>query len=348
MGLSGLVGSGAAKGLEEILTQQLLEARFKEQRRAQQAQEAQNQQRIDLATRNQEFDERNREEDVQQSAIGDMRAQGDKMDARMSRLQGEEDKADQRTRIAGLLKRIPNPAGQLAAELEMDGVNLSAGQLEPPVDREAERKRALGDYEDRKKIDARYRESDEGGQGQVIDTVDADGNPVKRFASRDELKGGVKMAARPRVVTGAERQAKNYYERAAEAHEMVKALEPEVAKMNLGGQARMEYAPNWLQSETGQLYRQSQRAFTEARLRKESGAAIPPHEYDNDSRTYFAQPGDVPAVQAQKRKAREIVLSGIKNEARRAIAEHQTGDPESGGPNEMTFVRDANGKLVKK
>jgi hypothetical protein len=76
-----------------------------------------------------------------------------------------------------------------------------------------------------------------------------------------------------------------------------------------------------MQSDLGQQYRQAQRAFTEARLRKESGAAIPNTEFENDAKTYFAQPGDTPATITQKESARAKLLEGLGYSAGKAYEE---------------------------
>jgi hypothetical protein len=81
--------------------------------------------------------------------------------------------------------------------------------------------------------------------------------------------------------------------------------------MTLGQQAQLQYAPNILQSSQQQKYRQAQRQFTEARLRADSGAAVPDGEYQQDAQTYFAQPGDTPEVLEQKRIARQQVLDAM-------------------------------------
>src|SRR5262245_19583240 len=140
--------------------------------------------------------------------------------------------------------------------------------------------------------------------------VQVDVNGVPTWVPRSQAAG--KPAAQaPRAVTGAERQSLAFYNRGRKALEDIAPLEEAIAGKNLAGQARLEFAPNWLQSEENQQYRQAQRAFTEARLRKESGAAIPESEFKNDARTYFAQPGDTPQVLAQKKEAREAVLQGL-------------------------------------
>lgn len=130
-----------------------------------------------------------------------------------------------------------------------------------------------------------------------------------------------------RPATESERRAYGFYNRARGATEDAEKLEDKIVKLGLAGQTRLRLAPNILQSETGQLYLQAQRAFTEARLRKDSGAAIPAFEYENDARTYFAQPGDTKETLAQKRRARINLLKSLYKEAGKAV-EGET-DPET-------------------
>jgi len=136
------------------------------------------------------------------------------------------------------------------------------------------------------------------------------------------IAAGNKPAKPP---TGAERTALGFYVRANEALGDAAQFEDKVAKTGLMGQARLQWAPNMLQTEEQQLYRQAQRAFTEARLRKESGAAIPENEYKNDAKTYFAQPGDKPEVIDRKRARRSSVLESLRTGSGRAYAEY-TGE----------------------
>lgn len=129
----------------------------------------------------------------------------------------------------------------------------------------------------------------------------------------EENAGGqiVGRQTAPRPVTGQDRQTLAFYNRAKEADAIAAPLDDQIAKMSLIEQAGLQYLPNFLQTKAGQNYRQAQRAFTEARLRKESGAAVPESEYQNDAKTYFAQPGDTPEVLAQKKAGRQEVLDGI-------------------------------------
>lgn len=112
-----------------------------------------------------------------------------------------------------------------------------------------------------------------------------------------------------------------FYMRAADAVETLAGIEKDIKDLGLAGQAWQKFAPNFMQTQLGQTYEQAQRQFTEARLRKDSGAAIPEHEYVNDKRTYFVQPGDTNETLERKRKAREVLISALKNESGRAYTQ---------------------------
>ena len=162
---------------------------------------------------------------------------------------------------------------------------------------------------------------------------------------------GKPAAQAARAVTGQERQALAFYNRAQKATEDIAApdksgtsLEDRVSKSGVATQIGLQYAPNMLQTQDMQAYRQAQRAFTEARLRKESGAAIPTGEYENDAKTYFAQPGDDAATIEQKRKARAVVLDGLKFGSGKAYDEYYGQAPSNGGTGTIR-ARDPQGKL---
>lgn len=165
----------------------------------------------------------------------------------------------------------------------------------------------------------------------IVQVMGPQGTPI--WVKKSQAVGQPAAQA-PRAVTGAERQSLSYYNRAKQATDDISPIEEQIAKSGLGAQLQLQHAPNMLQNQTQQSYRQAQRAFTEARLRKESGAAIPTAEYENDARTYFAQPGDTPQTMEQKRKARGVVLEGLKFSSGKAYNEFYgeagaTGKPTS-------------------
>lgn len=113
-------------------------------------------------------------------------------------------------------------------------------------------------------------------------------------------------------------RSRTFYERASGANDVFLDIEKQIAAKGFFSRLWMTAGPEILQSELGRLYLASQKQFTEARLRKDSGAAIPPSEFENDKRMYFPQPGDSDAVIAQKRNARQIVLQALEREGKAA------------------------------
>lgn len=72
---------------------------------------------------------------------------------------------------------------------------------------------------------------------------------------------------------------------------------------------------NFMQSGDFQKNSQAERNFVNAILRKESGSAINPSEFDSAAKQYFPQPGDTADVIAQKAVNRSTVINGLRREA---------------------------------
>lgn len=81
--------------------------------------------------------------------------------------------------------------------------------------------------------------------------------------------------------------------------------------LSLGSQLDVKL-PTLLQSEAGQRYKQAKDEFINAALRRESGAAIQPSEYERYDKIYFAVPGNNAAVIKQKQEARRRVVAGFR------------------------------------
>lgn len=161
----------------------------------------------------------------------------------------------------------------------------------------------------------------------AVEWVTRNGHPVqirKGTAQPGDVPYEPTQTRRP---IGIERSALAFYNRGKQASDEIanSGYEEQYAKANLLTQAQGSM-PNILQTDAQQKYRQAQRTFTEARLRKESGAAVPQSEYDNDARTYFAVPGDSTQVIAQKRAMRQGVLDGLAFQAGPAYEEYY-GEP---------------------
>lgn len=117
--------------------------------------------------------------------------------------------------------------------------------------------------------------------------------------------------ARPKV---SEAAALTFFGRAQKAEEDLDTIADSITKMGVWDRGRLAYTSDWAnftRSEAMQKYLQAQRAFTEARLRKDSGAAIPEQEFENDRKMYFVQPGDTPETIEQKRRGRGQILAGL-------------------------------------
>lgn len=149
--------------------------------------------------------------------------------------------------------------------------------------------------------------------------IGPDGRAV--LVPRSEAAGKAPANVKEQTSTGPQKRTFQFFQRATQAEDDLAKVEEKISGLGLVGQTRLKYAPNFAQTDDGQLYDQAQRAFTEARLRKDSGAAIPDHEYANDRKTYFAEPGDTPAKLEQKRRARANILSSLAFESGRAVSE---------------------------
>jgi len=82
-----------------------------------------------------------------------------------------------------------------------------------------------------------------------------------------------------------------------------------------GFKAGVPGAGNYMVGPEYQMGEQAKRDFVNAILRRESGAAISPSEFDNANRQYFPQPGDSQEVIDQKARNRMIALEGVQRSA---------------------------------
>lgn len=175
--------------------------------------------------------------------------------------------------------------------------------------------------------------------GPLESVIGPDGTPI--LMTRTQALGRRRASGSDKAASGLEKRALNFFNRAKQADEDVEPIEADIAKLSLAGQARLQWAPNFAQTQLGQVYTQAQRAFTEARLRKDSGAAIPPHEYAADKQTYFAQPGDSPDTLAQKRRGRAAVLASLGFESGQALSEFLGGPDDAKAVVESYKIRSA-------
>jgi hypothetical protein len=82
-----------------------------------------------------------------------------------------------------------------------------------------------------------------------------------------------------------------------------------------------------VRSKEAQKQEQAERNFINAVLRRESGAAISPSEFENAAMQYFPRLGDSPETLAQKRQNRETVIGSFSTEGSRAL--EKMSEPKS-------------------
>ena len=105
------------------------------------------------------------------------------------------------------------------------------------------------------------------------------------------------------------------YLRLADSERTFSELEDHIKNLGTLGQAYYDKAPYAMQPDNNKALQNAQRRFTEARLRKESGAVIAPHEFENDKIMYFPRFGDGPKQLADKKRAREVLMRSFKVQA---------------------------------
>jgi len=152
--------------------------------------------------------------------------------------------------------------------------------------------------------------------------IDQDVEKAARIAAINAANASQKPA------TEGERKTLGFYERMKNAEENLSTLEDTLSKLDTMGQLRLKNAPDWAQSKEGQLYHQALRQFTEARLRKESGAVIGPSEFELSEKTFFRQPNDDPETVKRKKAARAQLLNSMRREAGKAYTQtYGEGEP---------------------
>lgn len=113
-------------------------------------------------------------------------------------------------------------------------------------------------------------------------------------------------------------------------------LEDKINKMSVADLQWQRSAPGFLKSPEMQQQEQAERNFINAQLRKESGAAISPEEYQSAAIQYFPQPGDSPQVLAQKKQNRQIALENMRYQSGPAAQEYLS----SYSPQSVTVSQD--------
>jgi hypothetical protein len=109
-------------------------------------------------------------------------------------------------------------------------------------------------------------------------------------------------------------KAEGFANRLQDANTVISQLETTGAKL-IGTISGNSFFPNALKSSERQQLEQAERNFVNSVLRRESGAAISPSEFDNATKQYFPQPGDNDEVVKQKSQNRLRAISNFQTES---------------------------------
>lgn len=109
--------------------------------------------------------------------------------------------------------------------------------------------------------------------------------------------------------------------RMKEANSIIQSLTPQFQQLGVAKQFAQKNLPNFLNSPQGQQMTQAKRDFLNAVLRRESGAAISPTEFESGDKQYFPQPGDSQQVLNQKARNRQNALQGVVMSSGNALSD---------------------------
>lgn len=135
-----------------------------------------------------------------------------------------------------------------------------------------------------------------------------------------ELGDNLRAERKETAPTQSQSLASTYGQRMVQSDTILTELE-DYATTRESGFFGLPFVPNPVKPEEQQRLEQAKRNFINAVLRRESGAAIAPSEFESADKQYFPQWGDSPAVVEQKRKNRETAIQGMLREGRVALPE---------------------------
>lgn len=156
-----------------------------------------------------------------------------------------------------------------------------------------------------------------------VTVTGVDGKPVAVPAGqnpkifRDEITKSAADAAAGKK-TEVQANSEQFANRMETAEKNLSGLENEAAGVSGATQQILGQTPvigSAFQSQNYQKFAQAKSQFITALLRKESGAAIAPEEFNRYDREFFPQPGDGREVIAQKSQARQVAIDAMKKGA---------------------------------
>ena len=153
------------------------------------------------------------------------------------------------------------------------------------------------------------------------------------------LKGGVvtygqdkETTAQTKAPSDAQYTTALFANRVEQAEQVFDGIKDYIENLPVVGTRLSEYAPNFAKDTRYQQFDQAKRNFVNAVLRRESGAAIAPSEFESAEQQYFPQAGDKPKVIEQKRRNRKVAMQGLINAAGTAYKPYEDTPEIDGTP----------------
>jgi hypothetical protein len=300
MGIAG-AGFGASRALEEIIGEQMLRAQM--QQREQLAQQELEMRRQQLAESQRQFNVGAEADDRKRRDVNNRQG--------LELMQADKGAMDLDAAVSGLPEHLKPISGLM--RIGALG-KLSPDDLEDPAAKAQREADALKADEERQIRIRRASQAPHEPSQPNYQKVLVDGKETFMTPEEVRARGGVDVASRKRASTGMERQALGFYNRMKDALDTMDAVEDQLNErdvMLINDSPLPNLINNRLLSAAGQQYAQALATYTEARLRKESGAAIPESEFATDRKTISRQANDKPELKEQKRATRRRTAEGV-------------------------------------
>ncbi len=219
------------------------------------------------------------------------------------------------------VQRIEQAARQRGLDLQQRGQDMTASTARRGQDMTAATARRGQDM-----VDARSRETTAAAMTKPFEVTGPDGLPVlvqqDRQGNITPVQGFGPKSGSNKPLTDSQAKALLFGSRMQEADKILTGMAskgvnmPSVIKqaaesVPLIGGALGAAANSTVASADQQSVEQAQRDFVNAVLRRESGAAISPSEFDSAKKQYFPAVGDSKQVQEQKAKNRQLAIQGL-------------------------------------
>jgi hypothetical protein len=144
--------------------------------------------------------------------------------------------------------------------------------------------------------------------GPYIDSLDRQLKIANIENVRSQISERNSTSGSGKKLTQAQQVALSYANRVSDSNAVIGEIGDKFAG---AGSYFGRVALNAMKSEDRQKFEQAQRNFINAVLRRESGAAIAPSEFDSARQQYFPQPGDTKGVLEQKALNRQRTLENL-------------------------------------